>query len=102
MKTLLTVTLVSICAVGLYSKEITGALGLAGDAQSARPITLDDLVHATSKHDDKHHAMTAEELIEMAKKDPNAYQKFLQSHEEPEDRNEVDKLMNWFAHGKYE
>lgn len=45
--------------------------------------------------------MTPEELIELSKTDPQAVTKFLNSRVQDE-HNEVDKLLNFLAHGKYE
>lgn len=49
----------------------------------------------------KNKPMTPEELIELSKTDPQALTKFLNSHVQ-EEHNEVDKLLNFLAHGKYE
>ena len=46
--------------------------------------------------------MTMEEFIKAGKSDPQAVAAFLESHTEQPERTEVDKLMNWLAHGKYE
>jgi formiminotetrahydrofolate cyclodeaminase len=98
MKKLLILAIISICAVGLYGKEIIGGLSLNGKAQSSEPVTLEQL----ARSDSTHHAMTPEEFAELAKKDPDAYRKFLQSHQAPKKRNEIDKLTNLFTNGKYE
>ncbi|SDG72869.1 hypothetical protein SAMN05660652_00562 [Propionivibrio dicarboxylicus] len=42
------------------------------------------------------------EFAELARKDPDAYRKFFASHQATTERNPADKLMNFFAHGKYE
>ena len=46
--------------------------------------------------------MTAMEFAELSKTDPNAYQKFINSHQQNPERGEVDKLMNFLAKGKFE
>ena len=102
MKTLLILALISICAFSLYSKDIVDGLGLVSDAQSAKPAALGNLARNNGKQDNKQRPMTAQELTELAKKDPDASRKFLQSHEAPEERNDSDKLINLFSRGKYE
>lgn len=46
--------------------------------------------------------MRAAEFAELSKTDPDAYRKFLNSHQVEEERSEVDKLFNFLARGKYE
>lgn len=45
--------------------------------------------------------MLVEEMVRLTKADPDAYRKFMDSRTVNE-RTEADKLMNFFAHGKYE
>ena len=46
--------------------------------------------------------MTLAEYTEQAKTDPNAYYKLLLCPQQDQERTSFDKLMNLFAHAKYE
>jgi hypothetical protein len=92
--------IVGICALGLRSPEIMQAIGVAGSAQDPAAVTamkLADVAVQTATHQ----PMTAAEFAELSRTDPNAYQKYINSHQMQE-RTEVDKLMNFFARGKFE
>lgn len=95
MKTLLLLLLVALCGIAWRTPGILGALGAAPpDAPVAAP-------QATAP-DPAHKPMSLHEYAELAKKDPEAYRKFMDSLQQPAERSEVDKLMNFFARGKYE
>lgn len=98
MQSLLFMLLIGICAIGLRSPEIMQAIGIAGSAQD--PGISVSSITATGKSALK--AMTAVEFAELSKTDPNAYQKFIHSHQQKPERSEVDKLMNFLARGKFE
>ncbi|WP_420474657.1 hypothetical protein [Noviherbaspirillum sp. ST9] len=96
MKSLLVMLLIGICAVGVRTPEIMQAIGMAGAAQD--PVK--SVSAMTARPAQK--PMTATEFAELSKTDPNAYQKFINSHQQQPERGEVDKLMNFLAKGKFE
>lgn len=96
MKSLLVMLLIGICALGLRSPEIMQAVGIAGSAQDPAISVSTMTVKSAQK------PMTAVEFAELSKTDPNAYQKFIYSHQQQPERSEVDKLMNFLAKGKFE
>lgn len=95
MKKLLLLLLVSLCAVAWRSEEIMRGLGMA--RTTAAPSTP-----SVQAGPSGHKAMTMAEFAELSKTDPQAYRKLINSLQVPEERSEVDKLMNFLAHGKYE
>ena len=99
MKTLLVMFIVGICALGMRSPEIMQAIGLAASAQDPAELRLASMTAATPSGQQER--MTADQFAEQSKTDPNAYQKFIGSHQAQE-RSEVDKLLNFFTRGKYE
>ena len=88
MKTLLIMFVVGICALGLRSPEIMQAVGVAASAQDPARIELAA-------------PMSSDEFAQLSKTDSGAYRKFIDSYQLQE-RGEVDKLLNFFARGKYE
>lgn len=90
--------IVGICALGLRSPEIMQAIGMAGSAQDPAAVTAAKLSDISAT---KHRPMSADQFAELSKVDPNAYQKYLNSHQMQE-RTEIDKLMNFFTRGKFE
>lgn len=49
-----------------------------------------------------HQPMSFDEFIKAGKTDPQAVAAFIESYTEQPERTEMDKLLNWLAHGKYE
>lgn len=98
MKTLLLLFIVGICAIGLRSPEIMQAIGVAGSAQDPGVVAAAKLPDISVT---KHRPMSVDQFVELSKIDPNAYQKYLNSHQ-MQGRTEVDRLMNFFTRGKYE
>jgi hypothetical protein len=96
VKSLLVMLLVGICAIGLRSPEIMQAIGMAGSAQDPAISVSSVTTRSLPK------PMTAVEFAELSKTDPNAYQKFIHSHQQQPERSEVDKLMHFLAKGKFE
>jgi hypothetical protein len=96
MKTLLILLLVSICAIGWRSESIMQAIGMARPA----PQTIQSLTVPAGQQPPT--GMSLTEYAELAKKDPDAYRKLFASHQQKEERSEVDKLMNLLSTGKYE
>lgn len=99
MKTLLIMLIVAICAIGWRSPDLLQAIGLASAAQDPARISVEALTSPQAPAGQK--AMTAAEFAELSKTDPHAYQKYINSFQVQE-RNEVDKLFNFLARGKYE
>jgi hypothetical protein len=89
--------IVGICAIGLRSPEILHVIGMAEAAQDPAAISL-----SAAPAKPQQQAMTAEEFAKLSQTDPLAYQKFINSYQLNQDRSEVDKLMNFFARGKFE
>lgn len=113
MKTLLIMLLVSLCVLGWRSPDILQAIGMAdalqdpstlatGDATAKQPemANLDTLIAQAPAQGRQ--PMSAAEFADLAQKDPQAYQKFIGSLRSKDERSEVDKLLNFFARGKYE
>jgi hypothetical protein len=76
--------------------------GLSPYIQSVLPrqVSVQDLI---APSDPKMPAgISLVEYEKLAKTDPDAYQKMWQSHLAEQERSEIDKLMNFFARGKYE
>lgn len=98
MKKLLLMVLVGTCAAAWRAPDVMRAWGLpaVGDTVQAENVQGSPPSSAQDR-------ISAAEFLELSKTDPHAYQKYLHSHiEQPAGRNEVDKLMNFFARGKYE
>jgi len=93
MKTMLLMLLISICALAWRSDDIMRAIGVQRPAAVAAPA-------APPAPEQK--PMTMQEYADLAAKDPQAYQKLMASLQKKQERSEIDKLMNFFAHGKYE
>lgn len=98
MKSLLIMLLISICAIAWRSEDIKQALGAA--QRPVQPVTVEALAAGAARQG--HKPMTIAEFQELSKTDPQAYQKLINSLRVEEEHSEVDKLMNWLAHGKYE
>jgi len=93
---LLLMLIIGICAMAWRSPDIMQAVGLAGIAQDPARIST-----GTATPPQK--PMTADEFAALSKKDPHAYQKFINSYQAPApERGEIDKLMNFLARGKFE
>jgi hypothetical protein len=99
MKTLLIMLLVSICAIAWRSDDLMRALGVAKVPVAPQTVTAE--MSAQAKPSPGQTPMTVEQFTELAKKDPQAYQKFIRSMQVQAERSEADKLMNSLAHGKY-
>lgn len=97
MKILLIMFIVGICALGLRSPEVMQAIGVAGSAQDPARVTAATMADAQAAR----RPMSANEFAERSKTDPDAYRKYLDSHQVQE-RTEVDKLLNFFTRGEYE
>lgn len=101
MKKLLLLLLISLCAIGWRSETIMQTLGLANALPEAETVSIESLIAQAGKKPDN--AMSLSDYADRAGKDPDAYRKLLQSYEEePPPRSQIDKLMNFFAHLKYE
>jgi hypothetical protein len=98
VKSLLIMLVIGISVIGMRSPEIMKAIGVAGTAQDPG-ISVSTMTAATKAVPKP---MTALEFAELSKTDPNAYQKFINSHQQKTERGEVDKLMNFLAKGKFE
>lgn len=95
MKTLLLLSLVGLCGIAWRSPEIVNALSRAG-SKAEVPAVQTVPVNAP------HQPTSLHQYAELARTDPNAYRKLLESMQSPAERSEVDKLMNFLARGKYE
>lgn len=113
MKTLLIMLLVSLCVIGWRSPDILQAISMAGVAQDPATLATGDFAATQLKKvnvdtpivqaaANGKKPMSVAEFTELTKKDPHAYQKFIGSLRIEEERSEVDKLLNFFARGKYE
>lgn len=97
MKILLLLFVIGICALGLRTPEVMQAVGVAGAAQDPAKVTAATM----SETQTAQRPMSANEFAERSKSDPDAYRKYLDSHQVQE-RTEIDKLLNFFTRGEYE
>lgn len=100
MKKLLFLLLCAICTVGWRSEFIMQMLGMERVVSAPQPYSIQSLTVPANKQ--QHAGMTLKEYAELAKTDPDAYRKLFQSHQQEEERSEIDKLMNFFTRLKYE
>jgi hypothetical protein len=100
MKKLLLMLIVSICAIAWRSEDILTALGMVKTASAPQSYSTQSLDDKNNKKTPTGISLT--EYAELTKTDPEAYRKLFQSNQQTEQRSEVDKLMNFFAHLKYE
>ena len=101
MKTLLVMVILGVCVVAWRSGDILGVLGVTHQQPTDAKVSIESLT-APQQEKTEHRAMSSAEFIELSKTDPNAYHKFIASHQQPTEPGEIDKLMNFLAHGKYE
>jgi hypothetical protein len=99
VKKLLLIFLFSICILGWRSESIMQMIGMAKPISSPQPVSLQSL---TVPANGKPSGMSLTDYAELARKDPDAYRKLIQSHQQQAERSEVDKLMNFFTRLKYE
>ncbi|HEY8099837.1 MAG TPA: hypothetical protein VIF82_03725 [Burkholderiaceae bacterium] len=100
LKKLLILLLFGICAIGWRSETIMRQLGLMKTTSESQSYSIESL---TATRDPKApQSMSLTQYAELAKTDPDAYRKLIQSHQQEQERSEIDKLMNFFAHLKYE
>ena len=108
MKTLLVMVILGVCVVAWRGGDILGLLERIHPKPATKKVSIESLTapqqEKTEPQQEKteHRAMSSVEFIELSKTDPNAYAKFLASHQQPTEPGEIDKLMNFLAHGKYE
>lgn len=118
MKKLLLLLLFSIAAIGWRSEDLLQKIGtlnlntvtfpesfsiqsLIAPADQSLAVPDDQLLAVSAVAKPKA-GISLTEYAELSKTDPDAYYKLLQSYQQEEDRTEVDKLLNFFAHFKYE
>ena len=101
MKTLLVMVILGVCVVAWRSGDIFGLLERTHSKPATEKVSIESLT-APQQEKTEHRAMSSAEFIELSKTDPNAYHKFIASHQQPTEPGEIDKLMNFLAHGKYE
>lgn len=100
MKKLLLLLLFAICAIGWRSEAIMQKLGIVNTVSVPQSYSIQSLTVPADKKPLA--SMSLTEYAELAKTDPDAYHKLFQNHQQEQERSEVDKLMNFFAHLKYE
>jgi hypothetical protein len=100
LKKLLLMLLFAICAIGWRSEAIMQQLGMVRGATEPKTYSIESMTVPADKNAPK--GMSLTEYAELAKTDPDAYRKLFQSHQQEQERSEIDKLMNFFAHLKYE
>ncbi len=98
MKRLLLLILIGLCGFAWRSDDLLKLMGLV------HLVRNPDAVVAAAQRSEltPPQGMSMTELLELAKTDPNAYNKFLASYQPVEPRSEIDKLMNFFSTLKYE
>lgn len=100
MKKTLFLLLCAICAIGWRSESVMKMLGMVNTVSVPQPYSIQALTVPADKQ--QHAGMTLTEYAELAKTDPDAYRKLFQSHQQEQERREIDKLMNFFTRLKYE
>lgn len=100
MKKLLLLMLFAICAIGWRSEAILQMLGMNKNPPVTQAHSIQSLTIPADKKPPR--GMSLTEYADLAKSDPDAYRKLFQSHQQEEERSEVDKLMNFFTRLKYE
>lgn len=95
MKTLLIVLLIGICGLAWRSDELAAMIGMSKGTQSQNSELIQMMPPAPT-------GMSLTEYADLAKKDPNAYRKLLESHQQKAERSDIDKLMNFFRTLRYE
>ena len=86
--------------MGWQSELIMQMLGLAGKVSAPQTYSIQSLTIPAGKQQNA--GMSLTEYADLAKTDPDAYRKLLQSNQQEQERSEVDKLMNFLARLKYE
>ncbi len=103
MKALLLTTLVALCLIGWFSPAMVNYLSGQERMQVVETGSAQSLAASQEAGTEgAPQGMSLAEYEALAKKDPEAYQKLLKSREQQAPRSEIDKLMNFFAHLKYE
>jgi hypothetical protein len=100
MKKLLILLLISMCAIAWRSEPILHRLQSFSTNKASPEVSVRAMLVAPDAQ--KPRGMSLHEYAELAKTDPDAYRKLMQSHLVEEQRSEVDKLMNLLARGRYE
>ena len=100
MKKLLLMLIISICGIAWRSEDILKAIDSMKATSAPQSISVQSL---TVKPDQKTpKGMSLSEFSELAKTDPEAYNKFIQGNQPKQERTDLDKLANFFSHLKYE
>jgi len=97
VKKLLLIFLFAICTIGYRSESIMQMIGMAKPIHSPQSYSIQSLTVPA-----KSTGMSLTQYAELAKTDPDAYRKLFLSHQQEQERSEVDKLMNFFTRLKYE
>ncbi len=100
MKKLLLLLLIAICTIGYRTPAIMQAIGMARPSPATQTVSVESLMASAGKKPPA--GMSLTEFAELAKKDPDAYRKLFASHQQEQERSELDKLMNFFTRLKYE
>lgn len=100
MKNLLLLVLVGICPVGWRVDDIVNTFGFVKSATANAHRPVPPLLRKSSTSPAR--PMSIQELEKLSHSDPNAYRKFLASYQVEEERSSADKLMSFFARGKFE
>ena len=72
------------------------ALGFAESQSEQASVSVKSMMPA-SGNGGAQTGMTFQQYAELAKTDPDAYNKLLKSYEVEQERSEIDKLMNFFT-----
>jgi hypothetical protein len=99
MKTLLLMLIISLSVLAYRTPDIMHAIGMGAHAP---PTGSHAATQAATLHPKPPRGMTALQFAELARNDPHAYQKLLESNTVPAARSAHDKLLNFLAHGAYE
>jgi hypothetical protein len=106
MKKLFVLLLIAICVIAWFNEPIMNKLGMVKTATAKQSYSLpkSNFILPDPVPEDKKPpvCISLAEYTEQAKTNPNAYNLLLQCGQQEEDRTEIDKLMNFFSHLKYE
>lgn len=97
MKKWFLLLLIGICGLAWRSEDVLKLLGMASPPSAAQAQ-----LQLPAPGQKAPAGMSIAEYAELARTDPEAYRKLFASHQQTEERSQVDKLMNFLARGKYE
>ena len=91
--------LLALCAIGWRSESIMQAIGMAELVASPQEYSIES---PAVPENGQSTGTSLADYAELAKTDPAAYRRLFSRHPRDGERSEIDKLVNFFMHLKYE